>query len=52
MGFDDVIIVKTMKQNCLYFGNEMKCKDEICYKEVIYCADFDNSIKILINWQI
>ena len=30
----------------------MKRKDEICYQEVIYYADFDSGIKILINWQI
>ena len=28
----------------------MKYDDEICYQEVIYYADFDNGIKILINW--
>ena len=52
MEFDDVIIVKTMKtQNCLYLGNEMTCKNEICCQEVIYYADLDNGIKILTNWQ-
>ena len=46
MEFDDVIIVKTMKTyNCLYLSDKMKRKDEICYQEVIYYADFDNSIK-------
>ena len=30
----------------------MHCKNEISYQEVIYYADLDNGIKILINWQI
>ena len=37
--------------NYLYLGNEMKRKDETCYQEVIYYADFDDGIKILINWR-
>ena len=30
----------------------MKREYEICYQEVLYYADFDNGIKLLINWQI
>ena len=29
----------------------MNYEDEICFQEVIYDADFENGIKILINWQ-
>ena len=47
MEFDDAIIVKTMKtSNCLHLSNEMKRTDEIGCQQVIYCADFDNGIKI------
>ena len=47
---NDVIILKTMKtRNCQYLGNTITYEVEIWYVEVIYDADLDYGIEILIN---